>query len=138
MIIAEHRCVFYVMHQSFVTTTPPPPPPGVNFDQDVNFFFQDGRLPKMIIAEHRCVCYVMHQSFVTTTPPPYGDSRGIVGLMRVIFLLSSPAVPGKCKACYTTQTYLSEKFMFIKSGAITLSRSPQCRAFSRAVKSGKS
>ena len=45
-------------------------------------------------------------------------------------LLSSPAVTGKCWACDIAQIY---PMKFIKSRAVTLSRSPQCRAFSRAV-----
>ena len=41
---------------------------------------------------------IMHQSFVTPAPPPptYGDSGANV---RGSDLLSSPAVPGKCRAC---------------------------------------
>lgn len=39
---------------------------GVNFNQDVDFFFQDGRLPKMIIAENRCVCYISYGSINLT------------------------------------------------------------------------
>ena len=50
-------------------------------------------------------CYGMHQSFVTTA-----DGRWIAGLMcganvRGSDLLSSPAVPGKCRACDIAQIY---------------------------------
>ena len=74
----------------------------------------------------------MHQPFIATAdPPPHlrgwaGDSRANV---RGSDLLSSPTVPGKCQAC---------KFIIIKSGAMTLSRFPQCRAFSRALMDEKS
>ena len=49
----------------------------------------------------------MHQSFVTTAPNPHlrgwaGDS-GVNG--RGTYLLSHPAVPGKCRACDITQIY---------------------------------
>ena len=52
--------------------------------------------------------------------------------MRGNDLLSSPAVPGKCRAC-VLRIYTPVKFTLIKSRAMTLSRSPLCRAFSRAV-----
>ena len=55
-------------------------------------------------------------------------------------LLSSPAVPGKCQACGLMQIYPRRIYYYtiIKSGAMTLSRSPQCRALSRAVIDEKS
>ena len=48
-------------------------------------------------------------------------------------LLSSPTVLGKCRACDITKICCLFEFSIIKSGAMTLSRSPQCRAFSRAM-----
>ena len=45
--------------------------------------------------------------------------------------------PGKCRACDIAQIY-PVYFTIIKSRAMTLSRSPQCRAFSRAVIDEKS
>ena len=47
-------------------------------------------------------------------------------------VLSSPAMPGKYRACAIAQIHPQE-FTIIKSGAMTVSWSPQCRAFSRAV-----
>ena len=44
---------------------------------------------------------------------------------------------GNCQACDITQIYPVE-FTLIKSRAMILSRSPQCRAFSRAVMDEKS
>ena len=41
-------------------------------------------------------------------------------------------MPGKCRACDIMQIYTVE-FTIIKSRAMTLSRSPQYRAFSRAL-----
>ena len=68
----------------------------------------------------------MHQSSVTPAPPPtYGDSGANV---RGNDLLSSPTVPGKSRAC-VLRKYTPVKFTLIKSRAMTLSRSPQCRAF---------
>ena len=47
-------------------------------------------------------------------------------------ILSSPAVPGKCQACAIAQIYPVE-ITIIKSGAMIVRRSPQCRTFSRAL-----
>ena len=85
---------------------------------------------------------IMQQSFVVTTDTPhtYGDGRGNsranVGAVtsRVLQL------PLQCRACdviivmqiYARRIYYN-KFTIIKSRPMTLSRSPQCRAFSRAV-----
>ena len=78
---------------------------------------------------------VMHQSFVTpaTPPSPWAGDNG--ANVRGNDLLGSPAGPGKCRACDIAQIY---PFTLIKSRAMTLSRSPQCRAFSRAVMDEKS
>ena len=57
--------------------------------------------------------------------------------MRGSDVSSSPAVPGKCRTCDIMQIYLSGIY-YIKSRAMTLSRSPQCRAFSRAFMDEKS
>ena len=46
-------------------------------------------------------------------------------------------MPGKCRASDITQIYPGE-FTIIKSWAMTLSRSPQCRAFSRVLMDKKS
>ena len=46
--------------------------------------------------------------------------------------LSSPAVPGKCQACAIAHIYPVE-ITIIKSGVMSVRRSPQCRDFSRAV-----
>ena len=80
---------------------------------------------------------VMHQSFVTLLPPPthtylwgwVGDSRANVWGSE---LLSSHTVSGKCQACAFAQIYPVE-IIIIKSGAMSIRRSPQCRDFSRAV-----
>ena len=52
---------------------------------------------------------VMHQSFVSPAPPTYGDSGANV---RGNDLLSSPAVPGKCRAC-VLRKYTPMKFTLI-------------------------
>ena len=84
-------------------------------------------------------------SFVTIAPPPPtgmgGDSRANV---RGNDILSSPAVPGMPGLCYKytpveiTGVYLCYKYTpveitIIKSGAMIVRTSPQCRAFNRAV-----
>ena len=46
-------------------------------------------------------------------------------------------MPGNCLACDISQIHPVE-FTIIKSRAMTLSRSPQCRAFSRAMTDEKS
>ena len=80
--------------------------------------------------------YVSHAPvFVTPAPPPHqqgwgGDSGAN---MQGNDLLRSPTVTGKCRACDITQI-----FPCAKSRAITLSRSLQCRAFSKALMDEKS
>ena len=71
-------------------------------------------------------------------PPTYGDGRGIAGLMcrAMIFW-----VPPQCRVSarlVILRKYTPIDFTIIKSGAMTLSRSPQYRAFSRAVMDEKS
>ena len=46
--------------------------------------------------------------------------------------------PPQCRACDITQIYTSVEFTIIKSRVVTHSRSPQCRAFSKAVMDEKS
>ena len=63
----------------------------------------------------------MHQSFVTPAPPPppphlqgwAGDSRANVWGND---LLSSPAVPGKCRACDIAQIYPCEIYSYKEQG----------------------
>ena len=63
-----------------------------------------------------------------------GNGRGIAGsLCGAMALL----VPPQCRASDITQMYPLE-FTIIKNRAMTLSRSPKCRALSRAVMDGKS
>ena len=57
--------------------------------------------------------------------------------MRGSDLLSSPAGSGKCRAS-DIRKYTPVEFSIIKSRAMALSRSPQCRAFSRVVINEKS
>ena len=52
--------------------------------------------------------------------------------MRDSDLLSSPAVPGKCRASDIMHLYPME-FTITNSMTMTLSRSPQYMAFTRAV-----
>ena len=96
----------------------------------------------------------MLQSFVTTAPLPspplplpslppppkhtYQDGWGIAGLMcgAVTF-----RVPLQCRVnagLVILCKYTPLEFTIIKSRAMTLSRSPQCRAFSRAMMDEKS
>ena len=77
----------------------------------------------------------MHQSFVTIAPQPttYGDGRRIAGQWP----FSSLAVPGMCRASDLMQIYPME-FTITKSRVMTLSKYPQCRAFSWAVMDEKS
>ena len=51
--------------------------------------------------------------------------------------MSSPAVPGK-SGLVKLRKCAPVKFTLIKCRVLTLSRSPQCRAFSRAVMDEKS
>ena len=77
----------------------------------------------------------MHQSFVTTAPTPiYGDGRGMSGLLcgAVTFLVSHSA------GLVILRKYTPMEFTVTKSRAMTLSLSPQSRAFSRAVMDEKS
>ena len=81
---------------------------------------------------------IMHQSFVTTVPHLWawaGDSRAN---MRGSDLLSSPTVPGKCWVVILCKCTPMEFIIIIKSRAMSLSRSPQCGAFSRAGMDEKS
>ena len=79
----------------------------------------------------------MQQSFVTTAPSP-DNLRGWAGDSGANVwgsdLLSYPA----SARLMILQKYTLVEFTIIKSGAMTLSRSPQCRAFSRAVLDEKS
>ena len=82
---------------------------------------------------------VVHQSFVTTAPPPHlrgfaGDSRANVWGSD---FLSSLAVPRKCRACDIMQIYPRGIYDY-KEQVMSLSRSPQCKAYSRAVMDEKS
>ena len=69
-----------------------------------------------------------HQSFVATAPPPTPMKMGGANVWGSD-LLSSPVRAGLVILC----KYTPIEFTIINSGAMTLSRSPQCRAFSRAV-----
>ena len=76
----------------------------------------------------------MHQSFVTTAPSPHPHLLGWAGYSRAnvwwgSVLSSSPRSAG----LVILHTYTLMEFTVIKSRALTLSRSPQYRAFSRAV-----
>ena len=66
-------------------------------------------------------------------PPPTGMGR----VARLMCRAVTFRVPPQCRACAITHIYPME-FIMIKSRAMTLSRSPQCRAFSRAVMDEKS
>ena len=78
--------------------------------------------------------YVSHAPvFVTPAPPPTGMGGDSGANVRGNDLLRSPAVTGKCRACDITQI-----FPCAKSRAMTLSRSLQCRAFSKALMDEKS
>ena len=80
----------------------------------------------------------MHQSFVTPPPATYGDGRGIAGLMCGVVTFR---VPPQCRVSaelVVLHKYIPMEFTIIMSRALTLSRSPQYRAFSRAVMDEKS
>ena len=82
----------------------------------------------------------MHQSFVTLSPPPptYGDGRGIAGLMcRVVTFGVLPQCRVSARLVILCK-YTPMEVTIIKSRAMTLSRSLQCRAFSRALMDEKS
>ena len=88
---------------------------------------------------HYFLACVMHQSFVATdpSPPPPPHLRGWAWLMcgAVTFLITQCRVSaGLVILC----KYTPFEFTIIKSGAMTLSKAPQCRAFSRAVIDEKS
>ena len=69
------------------------------------------------------------------TPPPhaYRDGRGIAGLMCGTVTFWVPRLSQLSAGLVTLCKYTPVEFTVIKSRAMTLSRSPQCRAFSRAV-----
>ena len=77
----------------------------------------------------------MHRSFViTASHSTYGDGQGIAGLMCVAVTFR---VPPQCRVSaglVILRKYTPVEFSIIKSRAMTLSRFPQCKAFSRAVK----
>ena len=79
----------------------------------------------------------MHQSFVTHAPHLRGWAGECGANVQDNDLSCSPAVLGKCRTCDITKIYPVE-FTLIKSRAMTLSRSLQYRAFSRAVMDEKS
>ena len=83
-------------------------------------------------------CYIMHQSFVTPAPPTYGDGRGIAGLMCGAMTFWVPPQYRVSAGLVILRKYTPMEFTLIKSRAMTLSRSPQYRAFSRAVMDEKS
>ena len=109
-------------------------------------FFVTCRLVKLYLGSTFLslpVYLVMHQSFVTTAtlPPPHTHLRGWAGEsganVRGSDLFSSPSVSGMCRASDLMQIYPMECTV-TKSRAMTLSKSPQCRAFSWAVMDEKS
>ena len=63
---------------------------------------------------------IMHQSFVTTAPRTYPHIRGWAedsrANVRGSDLFSSPAVPGKCRACNIMQIYPSGIFYYKEPG----------------------
>ena len=61
-------------------------------------------------------------------PPPYGDGRGIVGLKCRAVTLEFPRSAGLSAGLVTLRKYTPMEINIIKSRAMTLSRSPQCRA----------
>ena len=102
-------------------------------------FFQYSAFRIWRIVVLLSMCHVMHQSVVTPAPSrPPRDGRGRAGLMcgAVTFW-----VPPQCRVSaglVTLRKYTPVEFTIIKSRAMTLSRFPQCRAFSRAVMDEKS
>ena len=79
----------------------------------------------------------MHQSFVNTASPPTGMDGGIAGI--IVWgsnLSSSLAVPGE--GLVILRKYTPVQFTITKSRAMTLCRSSQCRASSRAMMDEKS
>ena len=79
----------------------------------------------------------MHQSVVTPALPPMGWAGDSWAYVRGSYLLSSPAVTGKCRACDVTQIY-PHGIYYYKEQGYDSQQSPQCRAFSRAVIDEKS
>ena len=71
----------------------------------------------------------MHQSFVTT----FGDGRGIAGLMYGVVTFRVPTQWRVSAGLVMLHKYKPMEFTIIKSRALTPRRSPQYRAFSRAV-----
>ena len=70
--------------------------------------------------------------------PTYRDGREIAGLMCGAMTFWVPPQYQVNAGLVILRKYSLVKFTLIKSRAITLSRSPQCRAFSRAVMDEKS
>ena len=71
-------------------------------------------------------------------PPTYGDGWGIAGLMCGAMTFWVPPQYRVNAGLVIWRKYTPVKFTLIKSRAMTLSRSPQCRAFSRALMDEKS
>ena len=92
-------------------------------------------VPKTVKLQNVVYSGLMHQSPVSPAPPPstYRDGRGIARLTcgPVTFW-----VPPQClvsAVLVTLRKYTPMESTIIKSWAMTRSRSPQCRAFSRAL-----
>ena len=58
----------------------------------------------------------MHQSFLTPARTPTGMGGGYRGYVRGNDLLSSPAVPGKSRACDIAQIYPCEIYSYKEQG----------------------
>ena len=94
----------------------------------------------MCCIRQQCFQTALHNALVICNhcSPSYGDGRGIAGIMcgAVTFWVApqcrvSAGLLMLCK-------YTPVDFTFIKSRAMTISRSPQCWAFSRALIDEKS
>ena len=85
---------------------------------------------------------LMHQSFVIPAPlpppPTYGDGQGVARLMCGAMTFWIPPQYRVNAGLVILRKYTPVKFTLIKSRTMTLSRSLQCRAFSRAVMDEKS
>ena len=107
-----------------------------------SFFQSDSHFKQTKIVKTLLACLLNSSAYapVSCNPctPTYGDGQGIAGLMCGAVTFWVPQQWRVSAGLVTLRKYIPMEFTIMKSKAMTLSRSPQCRAFSRAVMDEKS